>query len=255
MQVGRKIQLAVALVGALLSSGPVWAGDSLLPIDHCQELNAGDQSSYVLVKNIFSPSRTCLTVTSSHITIDLRGFSISGDGSAVGISASVPVEGVTIRNGTVKGFAVGVSLAGPGNVVKDLHIDNNSDTGLFLGSGSLVQNVIAQGNRKFGIVVTTASTVKDSIARFNGNNPASVGLSVGPGSTVTGNTVSGSIGIGLFASLGSTVLGNTVLETNPGFGMSVVCPSLVKNNTLTASTQANLIVTDETCLAFDNVAP
>ena len=255
MQVGRKIQVAVALAGALLSGGPVWAGDSLLPIDHCQEINAGDQSSYVLVKNIFSPSQTCLTVTSSHITIDMRGFTISGDGSAVGISASVPVEGITVRNGTVKGFAVGVSLAGPGNSVTDMHIDNNSDTGLFLGSGSLVEKVIAQGNRNFGIVVTTAGTVKDSIARFNGSNPASVGLSAGPGSTVSGNTVWGSIGVGLFASAGSTVLGNTVLESNPGIGMSVVCPSLIKNNTLTASTQANLIVTDETCNSLDNVAP
>src|SRR5262249_7987904 len=105
MQVGRKIDLVVALVGALLSSGSVWAGDSLLPIDHCQEINARDQSSYVLVKNIFTSGRDCLVVTSSHITIDMRGFSIVGDGSAVGISATVPVEGVTVRNGTVKGFA------------------------------------------------------------------------------------------------------------------------------------------------------
>jgi len=223
--------------------------------DHCQELKGGDQTSYILVSNIYSPSRTCLVVSSSHVTIDMRGFTISGDGFAVGISASVPVEGVTVKNGTVKGFATGISLAGPGNIVQNMHVDNNSDTGMFLGTSSLVENVVAQGNRRFGIVATTASKIKDSVLRFNGNNPASVGLSAGPGSTVTGNTVWGSIGTGLFASAGSTVIGNTVLETNPGFGMSIVCPSNVKNNTATGSTQANLILAGDGCNVFDNVAP
>lgn len=254
-QVGRKIQCVMALVGVLVSSSPGWAGDSLRPIDHCQVLNAEEQSSFVLVKNIFSLGGNCLTVNSSHITIDMRGFSVIGSGFGVGIDASVPVEGVTIRNGTVKGFGVGVSLAGPGNIVQDMHIDNNTDTGMFLGTSSLVENVVAQGNQKFGIVVTTASTVKDSVLRFNGNNPLSVGLSAGPGSTVTGNTVWGSIGTGLFASIGSTVIGNTVLETNPGVGMSIICPSNVKSNTLTGSTEGNLSLNGNNCNASENVAP
>ena len=146
-------------------------------------------------------------------------------------------------------------IAGPGNIVQDMHIDNNTDTGMFLGTSSLVENVVAQGNQKFGIVVTTASTVKDSVLRFNGNNPSSIGLSAGPGSTVTGNTVWGSIGTGLFASIGSTVIGNTVLETNPGVGMSIICPSNVKNNTLTGSTQGNLSLNGTNCNASENVAP
>lgn len=254
-QVGRKIRCTIAFVSALMSSSPVWAGDSLLPIDHCQVINVGDQSSYVLVKDIQSPGGTCLTVTANHVSIDMRGFALKGNGVGVGIVAAAPVQGVSIRNGTVKGFETGISLAGPGNIVQNMHVDNNADTGMFLGTSSLVENVVAQGNQKLGIVVTTASTVKDSILRFNGNNPASVGLSAGPGSTVTGNTIWGSIGTGLFASAGSTVIGNTVLETNPGIGVSVICPSNVKNNTTTTSTQANLVLTGDGCNVFDNVAP
>jgi hypothetical protein len=254
-QVRRTLGYAVAVVGAVLLGGPVWAGDSILPIDHCQEINVGDQSSYVLVKDIQAPGGTCITITASHVTIDMRGFTIKGNGFGVGIAAAVPVEGVTIRNGTVRGFEIGISLAGPGSIVQNMHVDNNIDTGMFLGTSSLVQNVVAQGNRRFGVVVTTASTVKDSVLRFNGNHPASVGLSAGPGSTVTGNTIWGSIGTGLFASAGSTVIGNTVLETNPGIGMSIVCPSNVKNNTATTSTQANLVVHGDGCNIFDNVTP
>jgi hypothetical protein len=254
-QVGRKICCAVAFVSALVGNSQVRAGDSILPIDHCQVIDAGDRSSYVLVKDIQTSGGTCLTVTANHVTIDMRGFSIKGNGSGVGIVAAVPVEGVTIRNGTVKGFETGISLAGPGSIVQNMHVDNNLDTGMVLGTSSLVSNVVAQGNRRSGIVVTTASTVKDSVLRFNGNNPASVGLSAGPGSTVTGNTIWGSIGTGLFASAGSTVIGNTVLETNPGIGMSILCPSNVKNNTATTSTQANLIVAGDGCNVFDNVTP
>jgi parallel beta-helix repeat protein len=255
MQKGRRVQFVLALVGTLMSSGPLWAGDSLLPIDRCQELNGGEQTSFVLVKNIFAPGRGCLTVTTNHVTIDMRGFSISGNGTGAGISASSNVVGVTVRNGTVKGFAVGMSLAGPGNIVQDMHLDNNADTGLFAGTNSLVDHVIAQGNRKWGIVATTASTVRNSLLRTNGNSPESGGLSAGVGCTVTGNTISSSIGTGLFVSAGSTVSGNTVLDTNPGVGISVVCPSNVQNNTSTSNTQGNFFVTDDTCNVLDNLTP
>lgn len=255
MQKRRRLHFALALVGTLMSSGPLWAGDSLLPIDRCQEINGGDQTSFVLVKNIFAPGRNCLTVTTNHVTIDMRGFSISGSGTGVGISANSNVTGVTVRNGTVKGFAVGVSLAGSGNIIQDMHLDNNTDTGLFAGTNSLIDHVVAQGNRKWGIIATTASTVRNSILRGNGNSPESGGLSVGVGCTVTGNTISNAIGTGLFVSAGSTVSGNTVLDTNPGVGISIVCPSNVQNNTSTSNTQGNLFVTDDTCNLVDNLVP
>lgn len=255
MQMVRKIQFAVALGWAFIGGQAVWAGDTIRPIDSCSVLDAQSNTSYVLVKNIFSSGQDCLVVNSSGITIDLKGFSIVGNGNGVGIVATSPVEEITVRNGIVKGFAVGISLGGSGNLVEEMHVDNNTDTGMSLGTSSLVHHVIAQGNFNNGIIVTTAGTIKDSVLRFNGNNPASVGLSAGSGSTVTGNTIWGSIGTGLFASLGSTVMGNSVSDTDPGVGMSILCPSNVKNNTATANTSANLLLVGEGCNVIDNVAP
>jgi hypothetical protein len=255
MQMVRKIEFAVALVWALIGGQTVLAGDGIRSIDSCATLEAQSNSSFVLVNNIFSSGQDCLVVNSSNITINLNGFSIVGSGSGTGIVATSPVEGVTVRNGFVKGFALGISLGGPGNLVEEVHVDNNTDTGMFLGTNSLVYHVIAQGNFNNGIIVTTAGTIKDSVLRFNGDNPTSVGLSAGPGSTVTGNTISGSIGTGLFASLGSTVIGNSVSDSNPGVGMSILCPSNVKNNTATANTSANLVLTGDGCNSVDNVAP
>lgn len=180
---------------------------------------------------------------------------MSGSGSGLGIVASVPVGGITIRNGGVRGFAVGISLGGTGNIVEDGHVDDNTDTGMFLGANSLVDHVVAQGNAKHGIVMGTAATIRNSTLRTNGNNPDSVGLSVGSGSTVTGNTIWASIGTGLFASLGSTVIGNTVFDSNPGVGMTVLCPSNTQNNTTVGNTGGNLFLNGVGCNNLNNIAP
>jgi hypothetical protein len=255
MQKVKLFTLVVGLVGTLLGGATARAGDTIKPIDGCGVLSAQDQSSYVLVQSIYSQTFNCLTIESSNITIDMNGFSLHGFGDGTGILAPVPVEGVKIRNGFVRNFAVGISLGGTGNVVENMHVTNNTDTGMILGASSIVDHVVAQANNKNGIVTTAAATIKNSTLRANGNNPSSVGLSVGPGSTVTGNTIWASIGTGLFVSLGSTVIGNTVFDSNPGVGMTVICPGNVQDNTVTGNTGGNLFTSGIGCNAVDNVAP
>jgi hypothetical protein len=255
MQKVRSFTVAATLVGALLGGATAQAGDTIRPIDGCGVLTGQDQSSFVLVNSIQTQHLNCLIIESSNITIDMNGFSIQGSGGGTGILATTPVEGIKIRNGFVRNFAIGISLGGTGNVVEDVHVDNNADTGMFLGASSLVDHVVAQGNQKYGVVMTTAATVKNSTFRANGNNPESRGLSVGAGSTVTGNTVWASIGTGLFASLGSTVIGNTVFDSNPGFGATVICPSNVQDNTVTGNTGGDLCLSGIGCKDVDNVAP
>jgi parallel beta helix pectate lyase-like protein len=253
MRTVKKFQLAAALMWGLL--GETAAGDGIRPIDSCGTLTAEDRSSFVLVRNISTSAQDCLVIRSSGVTIDLNGFNVFGNGTGTGIVAAVQVEGTAVRNGGVKGFAVGISLGGTGNVVEKVRVNDNTDTGMFLGASSLVDRVVAQGNRNHGIVLGTAATISNSTIRANGNNPNSVGLSVGAGSTVTGNTIWASIGTGLFASVGSTVIGNTVFDSNPGAGMSVICPSNVQNNTVTANTTGNIFLSNDGlgCLAVNNV--
>lgn len=253
MQKVKLLTLAVGLIGTLLGGATARAGDTIKPIDSCGVLSAQDQSSYVLVQSIHSHTFNCLVIESSNITIDMNGFSIHGFGDGTGILATVPVEGVKIRNGFVRNFAVGISLGGTGNVVENIHVTNNTDTGMILGASSIVDHVVAQANNKNGIVTTAAATIKSSTLRANGNNPSSVGLSVGPGSTVTGNTIWASIGTGLFASLGSTVIGNTVFDSNPGIGMTVICPSNVQDNTAIGNTGGNLSLSGIGCHDDGNV--
>ncbi len=253
MQKAKSFTVAATLVGALLGGATARAGDTIRPIDGCGTLTARDQSSYILVNSIQTNNLNCLIIESSNITIDMNGFSIQGSGEGTGILAPTPVEGIKIRNGFVRNFAIGISLGGTANVVENVHVTNNTDTGMVLGSSNLVDHVVAQANNKNGILMATAATVKNSTLRANGNNPESRGLSVGPGSTVTGNTIWASVGTGLFASLGSTVIGNTVFDSNPGAGITVLCPSNVQDNTAVGNTTGNLFLEGLNCQSENNV--
>jgi hypothetical protein len=253
MRMQKRLYVTLALLWALGGADPGWAG--VRPIDNCQTLEAGDQVSFILVENISSQGQDCLIVNSSNLTIDLNGFSIIGNGAGKGIVSDASISGVTVRNGTVKGFAIGVALSGSGNIIEDVHVENNTDTGMLLGAGNLVHHAVVQGNFKAGARLSTGSTIKDSIVRANGNSPESFGISAAPGCTVKGNSVSTTIGTGIFASSGSTVLENTVLDTNPGVGMSIICPSNVQFNTATGNTIANLVLVGDGCSDFFNVAP
>jgi hypothetical protein len=250
----KKLIGTVAVFGVLGATGGVWADESVRTIDRCQELAVAERSSFVLVKDLYSSGQDCLVLTANNIAIDLNGFAISGVGTGTGITASSSIHGVTIRNGAVRGFAIGVSLGGSGNFVERVRVENNTDTGMFLGAGSIANLMVVQGNWQHGAILSTACTFKDSSVRANGNAPTSRGLSAGPGSTVTGNTFLANTGTGLFGSTGGTVIGNTVTDTL-GTGISVICPSNLQQNTVTSNTSGNILLVGDGCLFVNNVAP
>ncbi len=89
-----------------------------IDIEKCQTIS--HPGSYKLVKNLTfaGPSGTCLTITANFVTIDLAGFAISRpSGQAPGnpttaIAAGNDTDGITVRNGSITGFGVGVGLGG-----------------------------------------------------------------------------------------------------------------------------------------------
>jgi hypothetical protein len=250
----KKLIGTAAIVSVLWGTGGAGADESVRTIDRCQELAVAERSSFVLVKDLYSYGQDCLVLTANNISIDLNGFAISGVGTGKGIIASSSIQGVTIRNGAVRGFAIGVSLGGSGNFVEHIRVENNTDTGMFLGAGSIANHVVVQGNWQNGAILSTACAFKDSSVRANGNSPTSKGLSAGPGSTVTGNTFLANTGTGLFGSTGGTVIGNTVTDTL-GTGISVICPSNLQQNTATSNTSSNILLVGDGCLFVYNVAP
>jgi hypothetical protein len=101
-------------------------------------------------------SGTAITINSSNVTLDFNGHLLvstvtpptnPGFGVAVGTDKKA-IENVTIKNGTVSRFLVGIDLGGSfasstGHVVEEMRLTNHFSTGILsadLASGCLVNN-------------------------------------------------------------------------------------------------------------------
>jgi parallel beta-helix repeat protein len=167
-----------------------------------------------------------LVIGADNITVDLNGHTVSGLDVGVGIR-NPGYDGVTVKNGTIRGFEHGVQLTdgASGNVLEDLTVELHKLT---------------------GVQVSAAEGTQIRTSRVTGNGE---GLAVVDGSTAT--TVSGSalsLNSGAGARIedadGNTLLSNTV-DTNGDAGVLVLGSdqNVLQSNEITGdSDQAVLFV-------------
>jgi hypothetical protein len=210
----------VARAGNAPEEGPI-------EIQSCQTIS--QPGSYKVVNNlIYTGSGTCLTIAASFVTIDLAGFTISSAHEIGGaIQAQSPLMGIAVRNGSISNFAGGVDLSSA--------------------SGSIVEGLRIGGSGRSGIAGINANGIvkNNTVTAYNDGISAT--------GTVTGNDVSASRGVGITIGQGSTVIGNTV--TNSLTGITVDCPSNVTDNTAVGSERDNLVLNGQGCNNTNNVAP
>src|SRR5262245_48580497 len=125
---------------------------------HCTQITSvpygiSNSGVYCLVNNVFTTGLTgsAITISASNVVLDFNGFTLGQNGgtgnTATGISASSQ-KNVTIRNGAVRGFYVGVSLydsspftTSSGYVVENMLVMGSTYTGIqAYGLGSVVRN-------------------------------------------------------------------------------------------------------------------
>jgi hypothetical protein len=103
-------------------------------------------------------SSFAIQIMVNNVILDLNGRKLQGQGAGPGTQAagivSLDRKNVTIRNGTVRGFAAGIALSGfsdtksQGHVIEDMRLDSNTQVGIFVrGVGSVIRNnlVVAAG--------------------------------------------------------------------------------------------------------------
>jgi hypothetical protein len=215
-----------------------------IEIEKCQTIS--QPGAYKLVNNLTSTGQpgTCLNITASFVTIDLAGFTVTGPHietvippGTTAISAGNDMTGITVRNGSISSFAVGVSLEGDGSNVEGLRVTGQGSTSLL--------GIAASGIVKGNTVVTIGAS----------DGVFSVGI-IATG-IVTGNYVSFIHGGGFAIGEGSTVIGNTATNgshAGAGFGFSVDCPANVTDNTA-VNNDVNLVLNGNGCNNTNNVAP
>ena len=119
---------------------------------------------YYLTKNITTTGGG-ITIDTDDAVLDLGGFTLTGDGTAGDRGVDVSAQArVTIRNGTLRNFGLGINLAAgtAEALVEDLTIVDCTSTGLFAPATASVQllrsvfrRVRLVGNNSGGISITS----------------------------------------------------------------------------------------------------
>ena len=200
-----------------------------------------EPGSYVLTQNleVSETDVTAITIESSHVSLDLNGFTLSGPGSGTGRGVAVAqlTNNVAVKNGTIRnwGYQAIFSRNSPNGTFTDLFLSDNGSDGILVGPGSLIHRVRAVGNSGHGVFLMEGngcvvshviaqentlsgihvkrSIVKNCLATGNGahgiHNPTgTIKNSVANGNGEYGVSMEGTIGVIAFSSATENTLGD-----------------------------------------------
>jgi hypothetical protein len=242
---------AIEINQAKALAGGVTPGDSAgFPVQITQP------GSYRLTGNLdrtgVALSTRTIDITSADVTLDLGGFEIRGGAVCTGTPvtsctntgtgdgiAAIGADGVTIRNGTVRGMPrSGVRITGEHSRVEGVTAISNGLNGIDVTHGMVVDSV---GSENFEDGISSSGTVQRCVTRFNRLNGFSVvaGLilnsmadSNGAYGLATSNTLT-AYGQNLFICNNSAGLCNNVAQVSNATaieiaanqcGIDTVCP-------------------------------
>jgi hypothetical protein len=209
--------------------------------------------SYYLTKNLTAAgSGAGITVSADNVSIDLKGFTLTGGGGGTVAGINVPAgqKNLCVRNGTVTGWTNGGIRASnvSGSLYQNLFISNTSgEAALTMGYFCVARSCVVQSNT--GGSTTGISGGSSLVSHCNSSQNSGSGISVFEGSTVincvaaqnhsngiTASTctvadcaVSDNGASGISASQGSSVVDCTAVSNNTG--ISVDNGSSVRNCT------------------------
>jgi parallel beta-helix repeat protein len=261
--------LGLGLIALMLAS-PAWAagkGPIQIKPPKTFPVVISQPGSYQLIGNLTVPAGggNAINILANDVTLDLNGFTVQGTNGGVGIGISagaVNQRNVTIKNGTVRGFASdGISLFGNGHIVTDVKAEANGLSGIDVFQGSIIERCTATGNAQHGINTGKGCAIKDNVCTTN----TLAGIHAGQSCTILQNTCNGNGTFGVQVDQGSTIVQNTCSEnTSVGIEMGGRClaqqnscffnqigiedggaGSQIKNNTCTLNSLAGIAVVSD----------
>lgn len=180
---------AILLLGFVMAASPALSGNleppgppapSMKPLDAVEArtpisslpFTISQSGSYYLIGDLTaSGSSSGITVVGSatHVTLDLKGYSLIGAGAAN--TSGITIDNganVSVRNGTVRGWANGiVSNGGPMIEMMDVTAKNNVHHGFALYGGGEVRDCVAIGNGEVGFYLYGYAVIRNSQAIEN----------------------------------------------------------------------------------------
>jgi len=135
--------------------------------------------AYYLTTNLVTTS-SGITISANDVTVDLMGFSITGDRGAndygvfVDGKTNAPCRNIVVRNGTIKNFGNGLELrSAQHSLFEYLMVSGSVNMGIRLNgsysgdcSGNRIANCRVSGNGYYGIFLF----VNNDVGKCNGNS-------------------------------------------------------------------------------------
>jgi parallel beta-helix repeat protein len=214
----------------------------------------------IRVANDLKGCDTGLRAEVSNITIDLNGHTIAGNGADEGGGVSVShVDGVVVRNGTVRDFRVGIGTDVTVDTVVSRVRAVDNFAGYSFSESFRVQLVdsSAQGGEFGARIGLLAGGAR--VTRFKASQNARAGVYVGPlsnGNVVERSDVAGAgVGIHLTESGSNTVSRNRVRDSRVGILVEAFSnANRILGNDVTRSSETGISVNDQSGDAsHDNV--
>jgi hypothetical protein len=173
-----------------------------------------EAGSYVVGANLIAPtgSTTGITINSRNVTLDLNGFTLSGElSSGTAIRAGIAVSQVTVKNGHIEGWSVdGVNLdTALNSSVERLSVRAVSQRGIAIGFYSTVSDCRVEETGGIGYQLADDCVIKDCLAAQNTGS----GIVLGGMGTASNCAVRGSGRHGIEAGTRSTVSGCRALSS------------------------------------------
>jgi parallel beta-helix repeat protein len=210
------------------------------PGNNDAEFIISQPGSYYLTTNILGgvSTKTGIEILTNNVTLDLNGFSLLGSSSAISGIYIAAATNITVRNGTISGWAngyYGISCVGQDATFDRLTISGNT-YGIYCANDSVISDCAVIGNRADGIAAGNNCIVSGCMSANNQGN--GILLNSASGCLITGNIVAGN-DAGLSANTaGICVIGsNNRIEGNhvtgtvaPGNGILIFINTSYTNN-------------------------
>ncbi len=187
--------LAAALFAMLLIGGLCGRARAATAISACGTLSSA--GNYFLTGNL-TATGNCLVIAAANVAIDLKGKTITGNGTGAAITdGGSNFNFAIIANGKIRNFDNGIDLADSGEaIISNVDSSKNAGDGIFIDKCcNTLNSVKANNNGGTGILIQSDDSSLTKIeANFNGNDGIYI---TSDDNTLVGSTVSNNTGIGV----------------------------------------------------------
>jgi putative surface-exposed virulence protein len=232
-----------ALTLLLMAVSPSHAATA---VSACGTLSAA--GDYFLTKNLTSTG-TCITVGSEGVSLDMKGHTITGNGTGDGISDGAGhFESMAIANGKIRNFSVGIGLdTSCCVVIRNVDSSNNTDTGVLVGTCcGVLDSVTANSNGTAGVMALECCYSLNNI-QANNNGAGGGIVATGCCTAVVNSTVTHNGGDGVFGNNCCNFVINSKVQQNKGDGVDLTssCCNFVVGSTVSLNTSDGVHLTDD----------